>query len=189
MIADTKKEICEMIEQAEVVADPLEDLVEQTKTDPGAPFEPDMTSYLADLRSDDPASYQRLRDKLKKLGISVRELDRVTAKRSASVAAGGPKQAEILIGVAEEADLFHTSDGTPYADVQVTGHRRTFEISEDSGFAATSLVPGDAERAEPGSLEVGTQVDRRHGATGRTQARSVRSRRETRGRFLPGSGQ
>ncbi len=118
-----------------MVADPLEDLVEQTKTDPGAPFEPDMTSYLADLRSDDPASYQRLRDKLKKLGISVRELDRVTAKRSASVAAGGPKQAEILIGVAEEADLFHTSDGTPYADVQVTGHRRTFEISEDSGFA------------------------------------------------------
>ncbi len=134
MSAETEKEICNLIEQAEVVADPLDNLVEQTKTDPGAPFEAEMIGYLADLRRDDPASYQRLRGKLKKLGVSVRELDRLTADRSGSVAAGGSKQAEMLIGLAEECELFHTPDGTPYADVQVNGHRRTFEISEDGGF-------------------------------------------------------
>jgi hypothetical protein len=133
--ADAEKKIAEIVAQAVMVADPLEDLLEQTKTDPGAPFEAEMIAHLADLRRDDPASYQRLRGKLKKMGVSVRELDRVTAERKASVAEGGLKQAEILIGVAEEADLFHTPDGAPYADVQVTGHRRTFEISEDSGFA------------------------------------------------------
>jgi hypothetical protein len=133
MTDDTEKKISELIEQAEVVADHIEDLVEQTKTDPGAPFEPEMIAYLADLRRDDPASYQRLRAELKKVGVSVRELDRLTAS-GGNVAAGGSKQAEMLIGLAEEADLFHTPDGTPYADVQVNGHRRTFELSEDGGF-------------------------------------------------------
>jgi hypothetical protein len=134
MTGETEKKILEIIEQADVVTDPLEDVVEQTKTDPGAPFEPEMIAYLADVRRDDPASYQRLRDKLKKLGVSVRELDRVTVDRSGSIAAGGSRQAEVLISFAEEAELFHTPDGTPYADVKINGHRRTFEISEDDGF-------------------------------------------------------
>jgi hypothetical protein len=135
MTAEAEKKIAEIVAQAVMVANPLKDLLEQTKTDPGAPFEAEMIAYLADLRRDDPASYQRLRGKLKKMSVSVRELDRLTTDRSGSVAAAGSNQAEMLIGLAEEAELFHTPDGTPYADVQVTGHRRTFEISEDSGFA------------------------------------------------------
>jgi hypothetical protein len=133
-MTETEKEICNLIEQAQLVADPLEDLVEKTKTDPGAPFEAEMIADLADLRKVDPASYQRLRGKLKKLDVSVRELDRLTADQSNSIAAGGSKQAEMLIGLAEECELFHTPDGTPYADVQINGHRRTVEISEDGGF-------------------------------------------------------
>src|SRR5689334_21886256 len=106
MADDTEMKINELIEAAEVVTDPLEALLEQAKTDPGAPFEAEMIGYLAALRRDDPASYQRVRGKLRKLGISIRELDRVTADRSGNIAAGGSRQADILIGIAEEAELF-----------------------------------------------------------------------------------
>ncbi len=46
-MTNTEKKISEMIEQAEVVADPLEKLVEKAKTDPGAPFEPDPARRLS----------------------------------------------------------------------------------------------------------------------------------------------
>jgi hypothetical protein len=40
----------------------------------------------------------------------------------------GPKQADILIALAEPAELFHTPDGTCFADVDVNGHRETWPI-------------------------------------------------------------
>jgi len=44
--------------------------------------------------------------------------------------AGGhvPKQADILISLAADADLFHTPDGTAYADIEVNGHRQTWPV-------------------------------------------------------------
>jgi len=41
-----------------------------------------------------------------------------------------PKQADVLISLAEEAELFHTADGTPYADVIVSGHRETLNVRQ-----------------------------------------------------------
>src|SRR5262245_53676645 len=42
---------------------------------------------------------------------------------------GRPTQADILINVAKEgAPLFHTPDGTGYADIEVNGHRETWAI-------------------------------------------------------------
>jgi hypothetical protein len=38
------------------------------------------------------------------------------------------KQADILIGLAEQATLFHTPDVTCYADIEVKGHRETWPI-------------------------------------------------------------
>ena len=69
MTAETEKEICEMIEQAEVVADPLEKLVEKAKTDPGAPFEPEVLASLADLEEKQPAQFHKLRAELKAAGV------------------------------------------------------------------------------------------------------------------------
>ena len=40
----------------------------------------------------------------------------------------GPKQADILIALADEAKLFHTPDGTGFADLEVNGHRETWPI-------------------------------------------------------------
>jgi hypothetical protein len=43
------------------------------------------------------------------------------------------KQANILIGLAAAAELFHTDDGKGYADILVNGHRQTWPI-ESKGF-------------------------------------------------------
>jgi hypothetical protein len=44
-----------------------------------------------------------------------------------------PKQADILIELAAEADLFHAPDKTCYADVTINGHRETWPI-RSKGF-------------------------------------------------------
>jgi hypothetical protein len=40
----------------------------------------------------------------------------------------GPKQADILIGLTQSAELFHTPDGIGFADIVVNGHRETWPI-------------------------------------------------------------
>ena len=39
-----------------------------------------------------------------------------------------PTQADVILQLAANYDLFHTPDGTAYADVNVEGHRETFRI-------------------------------------------------------------
>ena len=45
----------------------------------------------------------------------------------------GPKQADLLIALVEKAKLFHTPDGTGFADLDVNGHRETWPIQQ-KGF-------------------------------------------------------
>jgi hypothetical protein len=49
--------------------------------------------------------------------------DEPSAKKSQS-----KNQAQILLGIAATADLFHTPDGTGYADLNVGGHRETWPV-------------------------------------------------------------
>jgi hypothetical protein len=44
-----------------------------------------------------------------------------------------PTSAELLISLADAAELFHTPDGTCYADIEVNGHRETWDINRQ-GF-------------------------------------------------------
>jgi hypothetical protein len=39
-----------------------------------------------------------------------------------------PKQADVLISLATKADLYHSPDGTGFADIIVDGHRQTWPI-------------------------------------------------------------
>jgi hypothetical protein len=110
--------------------------------DPGAPFEPENIELLAELRRDDPAGYFRLRHKLKKYHVSVSELDREISGLSrvgvGVVGRGGAgtttDQTELLLRLAEEAELFHTPDRRPYADIHVNGGRKTLEITDRGGL-------------------------------------------------------
>ena len=49
-------------------------------------------------------------------------------RRTATPGGRGPTQADILIGLAQTAELFHTPDGAGFADLDINGHRETWPI-------------------------------------------------------------
>ncbi len=120
--------VCAVIDAAEEVRDPLEGLVERTVADAGAAFAPDALERLAALKRDDRAAFEALRSQLKKAGCRVTALDDAIAEESGEAGGRGPKQADILIDLAQSAELFHAPDGTGYADLDINGHRETWPI-------------------------------------------------------------
>ena len=54
--------------------------------------------------------------------------DKAAADQPGDGGGRGPKQADMLIALADEAKLFHTPDGTGFADLDVNGHRETWPI-------------------------------------------------------------
>src|SRR5262249_41545824 len=71
---------------------------------------------------------EALRAQLKKAGCRVTALDDAIAEESGEADGRGPKQADILIGLAQSAELFHSADGTGFADLDINGHRETWPI-------------------------------------------------------------
>lgn len=120
--------ICEAIDAAEEVRDPLEGLVERTAADPGVAFASEVLERLAALKRDDRAAFEALRAQLKKAGCRVTALDDAIAEESGEAGGRGPTQADILIELAQSAELFHTPDGTGFADIDINGHRETWPI-------------------------------------------------------------
>lgn len=120
--------IADAIDAAEDILDPLDGLVEKTTVDPGSPFQPEVLERLAALKKDDRAAFEALRAQLKKAGCRVTALDEAIAEESGDTGGRGPTQADILIDLAQTAELFHTPDSTGYADLDINGHRETWPI-------------------------------------------------------------
>jgi hypothetical protein len=120
--------IAEAIDGAEEISDPLVSLAQKTTADPGAPFVRDALEALAALKRDDRAAFEALRSELKKAGCRVAALDDAIAEESGDTGGRGPTQADILIGLAQTAELFHTADSAGFADLAVNGHRETWPI-------------------------------------------------------------
>lgn len=116
------------IDAAEEIRDPLEGLVERTVDDAGAAFTPEVLERLAVLKRDDRAAFEALRAQLKKAGCRVTALDDAIAEESGEAGGRGPTQADILIDLAQSAELFHAPDGTGFADLDINGHRETWPI-------------------------------------------------------------
>ena len=55
-------------------------------------------------------------------------LDDAIAEENGTPGGRGPTQADILIDLAQTAELFHTPDGTGFADLDINGHRETWPI-------------------------------------------------------------
>ncbi|MGD0109552.1 MAG: hypothetical protein ABSC06_36825 [Rhodopila sp.] len=111
----------------------LHGLVESTETNPGAPFAPEVLERLAALKKDDRAAFEALRAHLKKAGCRVTELDHAIALGNGAASGRSPSQSDILIELIQAADLFHTADGTGFADLDISGHRETWPI-RSKGF-------------------------------------------------------
>lgn len=121
------------INAAEEVRDPLDDLVELTAANPGAAFAPEVLERLAALKRDDRAAFEALRALLKKAGCRVTALDNAIGEKSGEPGGRGPTQADILIGLTQPAELFHSPDGTGFADIDLNGHRETWP-TRSKGF-------------------------------------------------------
>jgi hypothetical protein len=129
MTDDGMDRVAAAIDAAQDFGDPLDDLAARTATDAGAAFTPEMLERLTTLKKDDPAAFEVLRSNLKKAGCRVTVLDEAIAAASGGDTGGGrPKQADILIEIAQGAELFHTAGGIGFADLHIDGHRETWSI-------------------------------------------------------------
>ena len=128
-----EKLIADVVDAADDVRDPLDGLVEKIGTDPGAPFASDVLERLAMLKKDDRGAFEALRARLKKAGCRLTALDEALADENTDVSGRGPKQADILIELAQTAELFRSSDGSGFADLDINGHRETWPI-RSKGF-------------------------------------------------------
>ena len=117
------------IEAAEDFADPLDDLVERAKTDPGAPLEIETLARLKELRGRDPAAFMRLVDLLSKAGWrGVTELKRLTENRLDGGDDKSPTEILVELATAPGNDFFHTDLDDGFAYVKVGKHRETLKI-------------------------------------------------------------
>ena len=139
-------------ERAEGTDDTLDGLVERTALDPGAPFESETVERLARLKNDHTAAFERLREELKNAGCRIGALDKAIAKAGASDdASRGPRQTDILIALAQTAELFHAHDDTAFADVDVNGHRETYPVRSRRFSRWLSHRYFEEHRGAPGS--------------------------------------
>jgi hypothetical protein len=128
-----KKLIAEAIEAAEEICDPLDDLVARSGDNPGLVFTSEILKRLSELRKNDRAAFESLRAKLKNAGCRITALDEAIAEQDGEAGGRGPKQADILIELAQAAELFHSPDGNGFADLDINGHRETWPI-RSKGF-------------------------------------------------------
>lgn len=124
---DDENPIAAAIADAEEIPDPLDGLVERVADDPGAPFTPDVLARLSTMKKEDRAGFEALRAQLKKAGCRVTALDEAIMEESGD-GGRGPTQADILIDLAEAAELFHSANGTAFADLDINGHRETWPV-------------------------------------------------------------
>jgi hypothetical protein len=125
--------IADAIDGAEEMYDPLDGLAEKTVADPGAPFMAEALEALGALKKDSRAAFEALRSRLKKAGCRVTALDNAISEETGETGGRGPTQADILIGLARTAELFHTPDSVGFADLDINGHRETWPI-RSKGF-------------------------------------------------------
>ena len=166
-----------VFDEAEENRDPLDGLMERATIDPGAPFAPEVLEQLAALQKHDRAAFETLRAQLKEAGCRVTVLDQAIADldeddENSNTGGRRPKEADILIGLAQLAELFHAADGTGFVDLDVNGHRETWPIGA-KGFRQWLLqryFEDDRRSAEFRGRAIGAKRDRGQGAFRRTGA-------------------
>jgi len=84
-----------------------------------------MLAALIALRQEDLEHFESRRAQLKRAGCRITALDKALAKKAGDDSGRRLKQADLLIELAQEAELFHSPDGTTFADLVVNGHRET----------------------------------------------------------------
>jgi hypothetical protein len=125
--------IAAAIDGAEDICDPLDGLIERVASDPSAALMPEVVQRLADLKRENRPAFESLRSKLKSAGSRVSALDQAIGQENGEARRRAPAQADVLVALAQSAELFHAPDGTGFADLDINGHRETWPI-RSKGF-------------------------------------------------------
>ena len=94
--------------------------------DPGAPLAPDATEVMASMKVNDCGVSAAFQLQIKK--TSYQEAAAPFGGENADVPRRNPTQADILLDLAQSAELFHTPDGAGFADLNINGHRESWPI-------------------------------------------------------------
>jgi hypothetical protein len=108
-----------------------DELVKRTKAEAGAPFS--VIAELAALKKANRSAFETLRTRLKEAGCRVTQLDGLIADQNGEKPGRDPTHADILVNLAEVAELFHMPDETGYADLEIGAHRETWPV-KSRGF-------------------------------------------------------
>jgi hypothetical protein len=144
------------IEDAQDFVNPLDDLVERAKTDPGAAFESEVLERLAEMRRDDPSGFERLIARLKKeTKCRITEL-MDNLNRSGGDEGAQETQASLLVQLAKnQCTFFHDEFGATYATLSAPHdggtHRETHKLKSKGlrlwlircYYQSTDGVPND----------------------------------------------
>jgi hypothetical protein len=132
-------------------SDALAGLAERAADDPGAAFTPEVLASLVALKKADQPAFEVLRAQLKKAGCRVAALDDAIADESGDVSERTMKQSDILVELSQEAELFHAPDRTPYADLDIQGHRETWPVHSKGFRRWIARLYYEVEQGAPGS--------------------------------------
>ena len=94
----------------------------------------------------------------------------------------GPTQADILTDLAGTAELFHTADGTAFADLYINGHRETWPV-RTMGFKrwlAWQFYETTGWRTKFGGAAIGAKRGRGEGSLRRPGTAGLHPRRRDR---------
>jgi hypothetical protein len=150
---------------AQPLTDPLDGLVEKTKKASGSPLEPDALAALAKLEKENLPAFETLRTELLSAGCRGGILDKAIAKINGKQSTN---QADVLVGLCADLELFHTPDGTAFVDVEVNGHRETWQV-RSKGFRSWltrqyfeltgGALNSEALKSATGVMEAKSQFD------------------------------
>lgn len=128
MTTSNEQNIRNLVDNAKEFLDPLENLIERTKLDSSAPFESTVILALSTLKAHDTAGFESLRAKLKGAGCRVTALDDELKKLGGESSSTSEKQADVLLNLAVDAQLFHCPDGNTFAEIKVNSHTETWPV-------------------------------------------------------------
>lgn len=77
----TQDDLKNLLNNAEPVIDPLDNIVDRAKNDPSKAYEPSVLDALATVQREDCSTYISLRNQLKKAGVGIGRLDKAIEER------------------------------------------------------------------------------------------------------------
>ncbi|MDA9948076.1 toprim domain-containing protein [Paracoccaceae bacterium] len=113
-----------LIDDAAVFNCPLDDLLERLEENKGAAFEPDVLDSLNHLKTHDFPRFENLRNKIKKSGCRVGELDRRMKTRDPS-ASDNKTDIDEVLACASDAELFSDNNKRAFANYTVKDAKHT----------------------------------------------------------------